>query len=473
MDKKKIKIISISVFIVFLIAIAIYSIILRYNTSVDNEKDINNKKRNNYSYNYNIDKENKNGLGNSSNSNTDSNTNDGGKLNLDVIEDTDPWGENVPINQANLNLITDNTEYSYFLVKQCIYKFCSSSENAYNVLDSKLRETNKSKYYEENNGLNFCIDKIFKAPVRDSKDIYYVYYRLQNKSTNGVINKQLILKIDKKNVLFSIYPYEFLKEINYTDLKENDKISLDVVSIEDIERNSYNMYNARLIKKDDLVYVQELIDRTKFEIQHDLINLYNKVDEEYKEVIFDNDIKIFERFINNKKENYLKDVYKGYQIYPQEDYLQYIAVFENSLSHYVFNMKNLMNYTIQFDNYSTALPPYMEIYEMNYSHIKAKYCIDRVRKAINDNNYRFIYNKLNSIQRNNYYKNYDEFENFIKTYFYKENTFDYGDCIRFSDNLYQYTISAKNSSNSLSYNRKFNMTVELKENGDFRISITL
>ena len=65
--------------------------------------------------------------------------------------------------------------------------------------------------------------------------------------------------------------------------------------------------------------VQELIDRTKFEIQHDLINLYNKVDEEYKEVIFDNDIKIFERFINNKKENYLKDVYKGYQIWQEDD----------------------------------------------------------------------------------------------------------------------------------------------------------
>lgn len=467
-NKKKIKILGILLSILLIIIAIIYIVVSRYNASFNNEKDNKNRKRNNYSLNYENNDKKTNGTSNGENK-LNSNSNPTEKLSLDVIEDTDPWGENKPINQSDLTLKLDNTERSYFLVKQCITLFYSSEENAIKVLDTKLKQP---EYYKENNGLQFCIDEIYKAPIRDSKDIYYVYYRLQDKGSNGVINKQLILKIDKKNILFSIYPYEYLSSINYLNLKENDKISLDIVSIDDLERNGANKYNARLIKEDDLIYVQELIERTKFEIKYDVNRLFNRVDEEYRNVVFNNEINIINQFLNNKKEELFKDTFKGYQIYSQDNYTQYIAVFESS-NHYVFNKKSLTDYTVQFDNYSTALPPYLEIYDANFSHIKAKYCIDRIRKAINDNNYRFIYSKLNTIQKDNYYKNYNDLETFIKTYFYKDNTFDYGDCIKFSDNLYQYTVNAKDSSNSLSYKRKFNMTVELKENGDFRISITL
>ena len=467
---KKLKIIYILIFVIFLLIVIIYAVISRYKASFNNENSNNNKKRNSYSANYNTNKDKNEKIANGK---SDSNSNDGEKLDLDVIEDTDPWGENAPIDQEKLKLTIDNDEYSYFLVKQCLSMFHTSKEYADNIVDSKLDKNSITGYFAGKNGLSFFIDKIYKAPIRDSKDVYYIYYRLQNKDANGVINKQIILKIDKKNVLFSVYPYEYLKSIDYLNLKENDKISLDIVSIDDLERNNYNKYNGRLIKKDDLIYVQELIDRTKFEIKYDRYTLFDKVDEEYKQVVFENDFSIFETFLNNKIDNYFKETFKGYQIYPQDNFTQYIAVFENTTTHFVFNKNNLIDYTIQFDNYSVALPPYLEIYEENYPHIKAKYCIDRIRKAINDKNYRLIYSKLNSTQKSNYYKDYNRFETFIKTYFYKDNVFDYGDCIKFSDDLYQYTVKAKDSGNSLSYNRKFNMTVELKDDGDFRISITL
>lgn len=387
---------------------------------------------------------------------------------LDVYDD-DLFEENDPIKEDNLIFENINDSFSYFLVKYCLSNFYSSKENAFNSLDYKERNYDISNFYSGNK--SYCIDKIYKATIKPSKSIYYVYYRIENEP-NSVVNKQIIIKVDTKNASFYVYPYEYLKSINYTDLKDGSKVSLDIVDESDIEKTKYNNFNQTKIKKDEYSCIEELFERFEFDVKYDLNNLYNLLDEEYKNIRFNNDFNNFLSYMNNMKEIYTQDIIKGYQKYELNIYTQYIIICTNN-DHFVINMKDLMNYTIQFDNYTTSLPIYSKIYQSNFPKVRAKYCIDRVRKAINDKNYEFVYSKLNPVQKSNSYPDYNEFIRFIQVYFYDKNIFEYGDVVQISDYVYRYSVNIKDENNSDSLERTMNMTITLKDDEDFTISITV
>jgi len=385
---------------------------------------------------------------------------------LDVYDD-DLYEEFEPVREEDLILETKTDEYSYFVVKQCLSQFYSNKENAYNTLDTKLRQYDISNFYNDMN--SFCIDEINKASIKLSKNIYYVYYRIQT-GQNTAINKQIMIKIDTKNASFYVYPYEYLESINYLNLKSGSKILLDVVNIDEIPKTEYNHFNQTKIKKDESACIKELFERFKFDVNYDLKHLYNLLDEEYKNVRFGNDFQNFSTYMNSNKELYLSDIAYGYQKYDLNWYTQYIIICQND-HRFVYNMIDLMNYSIQLDYYTTAIPAYIELYNSNFPHIRAKYCIDRVKQAINEGNYEFIYAKLNPVQKSNYYNNYNDFVNFIKVYFYKLNIFEYGSYSKISDDVYEYSVTVKNEMDEKA-SRKFKMTIKLKEEADFSISIT-
>ena len=62
-----------------------------------------------------------------------------------------------------------------------------------------------------------------------------------------------------------------------------------------------------------------------------------------------------------------------------------------------------MNYTILLDDY--LIVEDKENYDALLPQVQAEYCVKRVIDSINDGNYEFVYDKLNEIQKNNYYKN--------------------------------------------------------------------
>ena len=385
-------------------------------------------------------------------------------------EDIDSWGEDEPIKDENLRLFQTEKPYAYLLMKQCISSFYSSRENAYKILPIELKNHDISEFYGNINSCDFCIDKIYQANVSLSKEVYFVYYREQKNDT-ACESKSLVVKLDKKNLSFAIYPYEYLKAKNCSELKANDLISLEIINTKDIENIQVNHYRVNDIIKDNLTYSKELFERFKFDTKYDLEHLYNSIDGEYKKTRFNNDYNKFTTYINNKKEEYSKEIYKGYQIFSNDKSLQLIAVSESN-NHYVFNMLSLMKYSVQLDNYTTSLPLYASLYHSSFPNVRAKYCIDRVRKAINDKNYEFIYAKLNSVQKSNYYKEYNDFVKYIQIYFYEKNKFEYGDYVKVSEKTYRYSVDVIDANNDSAI-RKMTMTITLKNKEDFEISITL
>ena len=152
-------------------------------------------------------------------------------------------------------------------------------------------------------------------------------------------------------------------------------------------------------------------------------------------------------------------------------YTQYV-VFGSHDNCYIVNYFNIMSYDLLLDNYTIYAQNYLNEYSSNFPNVQAKYCIDRVRKAINDKNYKFIYGKLDALYKKSEFPDYNSFENFIKQNFYEKNSFEFLDFNKLSSNIFEYTVRITDETGkSLSY-RQFYMTVTLKNDADFVISIT-
>lgn len=375
------------------------------------------------------------------------------------------WGENIPITQENLKIQIDETKYTYFLIKQCMNKFYSSRENAYNTLAEELKQQNNLNFYPNTENIQFCIDNIYKIKPNKRKDIYIINYRLKS---NNLQNISMIIKIDKKELAFEIYPFEFLRNYGLQNLKENDYINIDIIKLGDIKRTEYNNYNIDQISKDDLTCVNEIFNKYKFDLNYDIEHLYGIIENEYKDSKFSS----YNEFINylNNHKDYFEDNMVKYQTINANNYTEYVALGEKN-NHYYFYMYSLTNFKVLFDNYTVSLPQYSQAYQSSFPTVQAKYCIDRVRKAINDKNYEFIYKRLNSVQKNNYYPNYEDFVKFIKENFYDENTFEYEEYLIVSDTVYQYKVKVTDATKKEFSYRNFNMSITLKDNEEFTISI--
>ena len=156
-------------------------------------------------------------------------------------------------------------------------------------------------------------------------------------------------------------------------------------------------------------------------------------------------------------------------VYNLENYTQYIAQCNND-NIFVFNITNLMNYSAQFDMYTTVTPVYYKIYSSNFPKVQGKYCIDRIRRAINDKNYEFVYAKLSNAQKANY-SSYNEFVSFIENSFYGKNTFEIEKIEKITETTFIYTVRGIETGSNGTSNNTYKMTVTLKENADFDIII--
>ena len=102
-----------------------------------------------------------------------------------------------------------------------------------------------------------------------------------------------------------------------------------------------------------------------------------------------------------------------------------------------------------------------------------KKAVERIIQAINYGDYEFVYEKLNQVQKNNYYKNYNDFKEYITKNFFKENNYELGDdfLIVSEGKVYQFDVKITDATGEDYSYGKFVMTVTLKDN-DFEISIT-
>lgn len=419
--------------------------------------------------------------GNKNSSEKENVNNDGNNTPVE-IEIADPWEfqEEIDGVKENNKLIEISDDYTYFLLKQCIqyYYNASSIQEALNILDVEAKEklniteNNVANLYNNFNNPEFIIDKIYKQRIDASKDLYLVHIRIvkNTKDNISITNTQICVKIDEKNVDFSIYPYEYLQRFNSLNLSENDK--LDISNINEISQNENNAYKTSLISKENESIIKEFFDIFKFYVKFDNSGLYEKIDNEYKQEKFGNDEERYNNYIKENRNIIINAEINKYLAEKYDNYNYYTIIGKND-EHYIFKAKNFMDFNVFLDQYTVVSDKVKSEYINTLTPVKVRYCINRIIKAINEKDYEFVYSKLNTIQKNNYYRNVTDFKNYITDNFYEKNRVELDDeYLKISEDVYQYNVRIYDEeAGDFSY-KTFIMAVTIKDETDFEISIT-
>ena len=385
---------------------------------------------------------------------------------------------NTAINTASSNdaqdekkLVKVTNTKMYFLIKQCIVNYYSSliNEQDLGIIDNKAKkdiDVGENEILSYSYIPKFNIDKIYMQEIDGKENMYVVYYRAENVNSNY---KELGIRIrmNKENKIFSIFPYEYLKKNSYLDLDENDTV--DTKNLETITQGNLNTYSEQS-SIDTVKYITELFDRYKFDLVFDNENLYRTISDEYKNLKFAT-FQDFKNYLTSNKSELSKEQLKEYKKTVYESYTELIGS-TNENRNYVFMVKNIMDYSISLDEYSVVTQESQDEYDKLLSQAKAKICIDRVIEAINNKDYDFVYDRLNPILKNNYYKTKQDFIQFSKNNFFDNNLYEIQeDYLKVSQDIYQFDVKIYNADGDIVTNNWFKFAITLKDNAEFTVSI--
>ena len=150
---------------------------------------------------------------------------------------------------------------------------------------------------------------------------------------------------------------------------------------------------------------------------------------------------------------------------------------------YIFNVNKVLDYTVVLDTYTVDLPEFTEKYNKVSAQEKVALNINKVITALNDKDYKYIYNKLADSFKDNYFNNEDELKEYLSNKLYDNNEINFG---KFSDEgngIYTYEIELSEISNENEAAQegkgdnfariKMNVVMQLKEGTDFVMSFSI
>lgn len=350
-------------------------------------------------------------------------------------------------------------------------------KNIYNLLSKKYVNEND---INENNILNhveniqeniFCIPLEMKMLTsKDGSTKKCIVYGIQENIKNEYIRDfYTIINIDTSNETFSIEP-----KMN-KEYKNIDDITVDNSNIS-IENNNTNKITELNIN-DEYIVKQYTSYYKKLALGRPDIS-YKLMDKEYREKRFGSLEKYKTYIAENIKENttfYMKQ----YLVNRDEETTQYVGKDQYGRL-FVFNVVTPTKYKIQLDTYTILTDEFKKEYETEDSQKKVQMNLNRFILMINNQDYEAAYSVLDSNFKNNYFKNIEDFEKYIKTYAYRYNNMKI-DSFDIKGNVYSCSVSLGDSSNGVyvdeekgtggsGYVYNWDFYMQLGENYDFTIS---
>lgn len=404
-------------------------------------------------------------------------------LNLED-ENTTDYNDNTEFEQQDIYVPSENigketNRNKYYAVSNIVDDYMNilddlkdgseeSIQSMYNILDKEYIEefnittTNiaeKFNLYDANE--KAYIDDMYEIEMSASINFYLIY----GTTIYGGESFELIVKTDSANSTFSIFPEEYLEAHNYS--YENSKEDFNI-SINDIEENNDNIYEYENVSDYQMViyYFEDIINKV-----YEDNGLYNILNEEYRNIKFEN-IDNFNTYLNELKENQveLRSI-TNYQINNYDDYTQYILI-DDLNNYYIINETAVMEYTVILDTYTIDLPQFTEQYNNATDAEKVLLNIQKVFAAIDDGDYKYVYNKLDSTFRQNNFPTEEEFETYITQNFYENNSVTASN-YQTSGNLHIYEVEIENEDDETSSIVTKNFIMQLLEGTDFVMSFNV
>ena len=312
------------------------------------------------------------------------------------------------------------------------------SKNAYDLLSTEFIKKNSVKDVEVFKYIN-KIEKSNLLTIAEMKKMRNEE-RIKSIAANVVLQDPenlranqifyIIVNIDNKNETYSVEP------LNVKSMDEV-KISNEIVEIQANENNGFEYAGLS-----DTDVIQECIDRYKrLSLVSPEFVYDNILDKDYREKRFGN-AENFKKYVQANKETIKSINIKKYQSGDYDSKDQYICIDQNG-KYYIFRKSTILDCSLLLDTYSIDMPEFIEKYDSASETNKVGLNANKIVEAVNNQDYEYIYNKLNETFRNSNFGDINKLEEFINNTFYKNTLMKNAQCKQ-EGNAYVFTMQITN-----------------------------
>lgn len=312
--------------------------------------------------------------------------------------------------------------------------------------------------YSRNVVYDLKISDMYVADISTDIDFILVNFAIND------IEENMLIKLDFANNTYSMFGKEYLEDKGYN---KDTEISNLEISTNSIESNNYNSFD--LVNTDDKYIINQYFSEYQTKLLNNIDSAYELLDKDYKENKYENP----QEFSQYVEENYeaLQNTYlTKYQINEFDEYKEYVCLDENN-NYYIFIEKSMTDYSVILDTYTVDLKDFTDKYNLADISTKVGMNVEKVVEAINDKDYRYVYNKLDETFRNNNFGSLDNFSTYMNDNFYENNEIEY---LEFSEegDTYIYGAKVKNTQED-SEGKEITIIMKLLEGTNFVMSFSI
>lgn len=310
---------------------------------------------------------------------------------------------------------------------------------------------------------------------------------------------ELLQNNQKEQYYFIIYTDQVTTSVAIEPITEEQYIQLIQSNGQNeeksIERTQYNQLAQTTVTTEDIVkkYFQDYI----YNVVHDQAAAYNSLNEEYKQSKYAT-LAQYQQFIQGKQDQFISlDVYsirqredfstdeeytqylanlqqkslRQYSVTEYDEYTQYVGI-DDYNNYYIFQETAPMQYKVILDTYTIDLPEFTQEYNNSTEEEKVLLNIQKVFEAINQQDYTYVYQKLDETFKANNFATLQEFTNYAQENFFEQNSVSAANPESQGNTyLYEITISDATGENTNTLTKTFVM--QLQEGTDFVMSFSV
>lgn len=300
-----------------------------------------------------------------------------------------------------------------------------------------------------------------------------------------------IVNLDLSSNAFSIIPID---KGEY-DRKISEPVKANDNQEDTVEKNDNNLIPQKYYEEADIIdiYLQDYIELALFNPEM----AYQTINEDYRIKKFET-YQEYEEYIAEKREELetmcksIRKQYTDFETYQEyEEYYRqvsktdikqykveeingkkrYICIDGND-RYYIFDINSIMDYTVILDTYTVDLPEFTEQYNSANDSERAGLNLQKVVDALNDKDYKYVYNKLDETFKENNFSDLDKFKQFVEDNLYTSIEAEFSD-YKNSGNIHMYDVSFKNKKDQNDTPITKTFIIKLLDGTDFTMSFNV
>lgn len=329
---------------------------------------------------------------------------------------------------------------------------------------------------------NYIITSMYVSRIETNIDVLWIEgFRKDNATVSHIM-----VITDSMNSTYQVIDEETIVQNGY------NKDNINKFEITEIQKDGNNSFGYKNINDEEYAkaLLTDYIEKTLYSPKLG----YNLLDEDYKNLRFGT-LDEYTKFINSKKEELMlydnKNVKQAGDFTSYEEWISYFqkvkllelskygienyngntsyVVIDSYDNYYVFQINSTMKYTVILDSYTVDTEKYLDEYKEADDQEKVEMNINKVIDAINNDDYQYVYEKLDENFSKNNFSNLSDFEIKMKNNFFKKNDVEFDEYDETEKGTHEYSLIITDSTQTDKRNLEVKATVVLKGDTDYTI----